>query len=783
MNMDKVTRIDVYNHTDKIDLDTFLGLFGQGLIRAVFLICAIVIVSFLIYTVSHKTKTWLRSTSSYFLFGMFVLAWSMGFISYSIGAHVGESNPFFSNAPMAMIHATLMFAAQSDISAIKQDCADSPLFMCLYNISHILAVIVSFALVLRHFGFHIVSKLRLFFNKYCGGKKDHLYVFWGFNDAAFALAKSLLDDEHRRQNCRVLVVRTDDEEESLGSQMAIKRLFSVISLKNRELDRLEFLDCLNVSSFARLSKLDVDVSRDNKWDIFGDMLHLSCIPKLMNKTTKSVSFFLLNNASDANCKALENLLHDSAIIDQKHKVNIYCHARRTQLTDIYNTYEKYNPERVRVHILDSSELSVRCLKTKEFALPINHLSVDTAHACVTAPFNATIIGFGETGQDALAFLYEFSALPKKDGKLIERHFTIVDSRTKELKPEFWFKHPGLDPENCEISFEEAEICQHGFYGNLKNDILQSQYFVIALDDDELNMNVATTIFDTIYRNPQKPSHNISIFVKTYDQDKYRWMKRIAKNKNSGDKNFPCTIRIFGSTEDIFDYDMIIGDKLLQNAQQYNWTYESVCNSKLPDGKPEEIWISSFGNVDKRVMKYQEKGKDASRSEVAQEFLRKTEQNISNALHISTKLRLLGIAPSDTNTLCVLNRIIETRQKGHLEYYNAGADTQTSLSEWNDRLLNCAKCEHLRWNASHLMMGYKATASYSDETSDRTKLHKCLRSWEELEDYPEPVRQKDLQSKDEAVRNKAKKKSNDETRSYDSCVVDTSIRIAYDRLRS
>ena len=289
-------------------------------------------------------------------------------------------------------------------------------------------------------------------------------------------------------------------------------------------------------------------------------------------------------------------MHDSTIIGNKHKINIYCHARRTQLTDIYNTYEKYNPERVRIHILDSSELSIKCLKTKEYALPINHLPVDTTSACVTSSFDATIIGFGETGQDALSFLYEFSALPDKDGKQIKRHFTIVDSRTKELESEFWFNHPGLNPQDSEISFEQAEICKHGFYNNLNQGILQSHYFVIALDDDELNMNVATTIFDTIYRSTQKPAYNISIFVKTYDQDKYKWMKRIAKNKNSGDKNFPCTIRIFGSIEEIFDYDMIIGDKLLRNAQLYNWTYESVCNSKLPSGTPEEIWISSFGNV-------------------------------------------------------------------------------------------------------------------------------------------------------------------------------------------
>lgn len=51
--MDTISRIDIYNHTDKIDLNTFFELFGQGVIRAVSLFFAIVIVSFLAYILSQ----------------------------------------------------------------------------------------------------------------------------------------------------------------------------------------------------------------------------------------------------------------------------------------------------------------------------------------------------------------------------------------------------------------------------------------------------------------------------------------------------------------------------------------------------------------------------------------------------------------------------------------------------------------------------------------------------------------------------------------------------------
>ena len=42
----------------------------------------------------------------------------------------------------------------------------------------------------------------------------------------------------------------------------------------------------------------------------------------------------------------------------------------------------------------------------------------------------------------------------------------------------------------------------------------------------------------------------------------------------------------------------------------------------------------------------------------------------------------------------------------------------------------AVCEHLRWNASHEMLGYV----YGDETSDLQKTHKYLKPWENLPDY-------------------------------------------------
>ena len=309
--------------SENIENSVLESMFCHELARSIILIILGVIVSFIFYFISQNVKRILRNASSMLMFALFLAIWMLGFITYSIGAHVGDTHPFWSNAPMAIIRATLMFAAQSDISAIKDDCTSSPAYMCLFNLSHLLAVLVSFAFVLRHFGFHVVSKLRLLHHAYISGNTDNLYIFWGFNDAAFSLARSIPRIDEKGDKNQILVVRTDDEDDFEGTKMPIKRLLHSISLKNRELGRLEKLECLNVSCFARLSKIDVN-DKNKRTNVFGGLLRLPCIPKLICKTNKTVSFFLLNNSYDANYKALENLLQDSSIIKNKNKIKMYC---------------------------------------------------------------------------------------------------------------------------------------------------------------------------------------------------------------------------------------------------------------------------------------------------------------------------------------------------------------------------------------------------------------------------------------------------------------------------
>ena len=52
---------------------------------------------------------------------------------------------------------------------------------------------------------------------------------------------------------------------------------------------------------------------------------------------------------------------------------------------------------------------------------------------------------------------------------------------------------------------------------------------------------------------------------------------------------------------------------------------------------------------------------------------------------------------------------------------------------NQVILNLARLEHMRWNASHEMLGYVTAHDGLNSCEERTREHNCLRFWQELDE--------------------------------------------------
>lgn len=95
------------------------------------------------------------------------------------------------------------------------------------------------------------------------------------------------------------------------------------------------------------------------------------------------------------------------------------------------------------------------------------------------------------------------------------------------------------------------------------------------------------------------------------------------------------------------------------------------------------------------------------------------------MHVYTKIKLMGLE-KNPNTVVL--------PKWEKEF---GLDKCNASKEWIAKLTNTSICEHLRWNASHMMIGY---VTMTDEVSKQTigtcnlrkKQHNCIVDWEELD---------------------------------------------------
>lgn len=655
---------------------------------------------------------------------MMGIVWTIGFCTYCVGMHVPLANNPFSVVPMAVIHATEMFFGMSDISAIQNDCKNSAEYMFFFGFSHLAAIILSLLFVFRLFGHYLASKIRLGFAALtvCFHNISVLHVFWGYNDRSYLLAKDIIDNPRKGE--KVVIVRTmGDQQEEVGNKSFSKHV-DAMKMEKDEFDRLCNLDCLMATSFRHLHKLSID--NGNKCRVLHDMLGLRSLSRLVKKS-KKVSFFFLGEDETVNTKSMMVLSNDADLLKREASVSFYCHSSLSNPIDVDTSFGMYNEQEYRYCMIDSSQKAVELLKKDVTRHPINFMNVDAAHAAVTTEFNACIIGFGETGTEALSFLYEYSALPRMDGSKMKVHFTMMDENMEELEGRFRMQHPYFKDGNNELTFVTCKVGSSEYRKVISENIDTLNYIVVSLDDDKKGVETALDLFDFAFHNRKDGLKDFAIFIRSYDQNDYDDIKRVIDSYNHNVSESCSTLRLFGSDKEIFTRSVVIDEESLRNAKYYNKEYEGG------KGTAEDIWNECFGDVDGLMAK-----RKCNRLTALKERDTKIRQNISNYMHIGTKLALMGLKSDDTREFERLEAIFATRKKGSLVY-----------SEEQERLTNMSKCEHHRWVASHIMMGFAYGAK-----DYQAMTHNCIVPWEELD--------------------------SDMVRSYDNKVFEVSVKIMHNK---
>lgn len=716
----------------------------------------------------------------------FAFVWLFGFAVYLVGTSIvppgascGETLwCLIHQAPMATVHAFEMFVLESDVSAIHGEFHNSLFFMTCFSLVHFLAVLISTLFIIKYFGYNIVSKCRLFWTTRFGQSIDDLYVFWGMNEATYCLANSIkkhYEEEAATPSYKIIIMNTTEEdgEDVEKEHTAVERLFRFISFKRETLNQYNDLGCLTANVFHRLSRVKLP-SAGTKTDVLIDELDVASLARLIRKTSKKVHIFFLGNDEEENIIGTRTLCHDATLCDapanangQHRQTTIYCHARYDSVNRVIE--DKYSDHNLEVKVIDSSHNSVNILKSTPEYHPIRFVDIDTTDniGTVKSEFCALVVGLGETGRDALRFLYEYGA--------------FVDARSSrdddhpDMTPEQRQRHAVVrSPFSCYVADQEADrlwgqflanapavrhvtpwngdVGAAAFYERLQAISAKLNYVVVALGNDELNITTAVRIFGYVRKHREacegvRGFRNFKIFVRCHNNEQLQRLQHIADHYNQKGcaDCYEEHIVIFGTQDQLYTYKQVVANAFVEAGKAYN---ERYCEASGEKGEKDR-WTS------RRNLLLATKTLDA-----LSELRRKETQDVANAYHALTKLHVMRQACADSTgetrpamrhlAACLAKEcqppVFEERPEIAQRRTGIVAPQGSQFSPEEVLLFrNLARLEHMRWNASHEMMGYQGYAQ-GDPTcrlvvnkgdqrhacNERYKLHNCLVDWQDLD---------------------------------------------------
>ena len=639
--------------------------------------------------ISRENKVLTNSAVGVFLWGVAIY-----FIGYD---YAGTGENMVTLLLRSVLSSFEMFLSKSNLIGIADNCKGDEVYMLCFAIIHTLALTISTLFAVLCFGKRIQYWCRGIKWRFIGSSAV-TNVFWGFNERSFVLAHDIANKSTTKE--RFIFVDFPLHEESPSKGQSFSGILGLFSYKIHALRQMSGLR----NSIMMRSSLRPSSVQNINTDFF-DAMNIYRLKQILDKS-KEIRFFILTDDEDANLKAALNMLNHNVCGNKEFK--IYCSARKTKLNKlIEETKDKH------LKFIDDSRTSITQLKMDhdKGRHPIDYVEIDKERGVVTSEFKALIVGFGTTGQDALRFLYEFSAFTGIDQKKSPVQLHVVDCNMDKLKGGFYQEVPGMSMlEGKEIFLHNLNFNSMEFNQFLDANINELNYVIIATGNDDQNIEFASAIMDKAFSQRPATARRLKVFVRMYSEaNRVKFDSVINVYAPFGKKENYLPLEFFGDTKTLYTRDVIIDNRYEQQAKEF---YKAYCKA-TPSS---DTWEDRA-----------DKEKNKLGVVYGMRSLRRKEgQDKANCQHCYTKQRLLNLE----NRNGPLELPEWTDKESILDHEGA------TENHWLVCLYNVAICEHLRWNASHLMMGYVPMTpdvkKHIDGTCDeRTKQHLCIVDWNQL----------------------------------------------------
>ena len=679
-----------------------------------------------VWFVASKRASQIYEAVSNNLLLVSLVIWLSGAVLYLIGFYNAQLN-WVSVVPRVIMASFKMFVAINELARVPKELQVNAIYMSVFSLVHFVAAFVTFMFVFKMVGYKIKSALNIVIHKRRNAKGKKVHLFWGVNEASCLLAE---DIKLNFADDTIIFVDVDKENvDNTQKKANLSYITNTITITNSEIARLDAINALVDHCYNG----PAGIGGSGEVDVFG-ILRLRNIGAIVEQS-REVCFYFLSDDETQNIAGALNLQQDKTLsLKEKDDVTIYVHARRDANNEVFDHYSQYDDtQRIKIKLVDSAYLSIARLKEEDRVLPVNCVEFDKATGLVKSPFTALVVGFGGTGQEAFKFLYEYAAFVGEDKKKSPFKCYAIDEKMGKISGLVKEKMLAIVEEELEMI--QASVDSDLFWEKVKSIICDLNYVVIALNNDALGLSLAVNLFKYALKYRLEGISKLKIMVRCYDSSSEKRMTEVVDNLNNSIGDDKIEMVLYGQEKELYRCSTILSDETLKEAKEFNRIYEDSTLSA------EEQWKENFGNGE--IVKIMNK-KNISRYHAIYDINRRVAQNMSNSLHNKTKLILMGLDGE-----CCIDKlkhyydVVTSRQQKTINYASA-TEAEAEL------LWNVAMVEHERWIASHKLMGY----SYDIENDVVRKFHNniCL-----LEDLDE------------------------KTQSYDCNVVDTTIKMEYERV--
>ena len=573
-------------------------------------------------------------------------------------------------------------------------------------------------------------------SQWVNSRKQHnkLYIFWGINSRSIRLARELSNET--TDYCLFVVSPNSQENDAHGIERILAR-----SRQRSEMHKS--IDGCNASILiAEQALTELTTISADTWRTTG----IRIINRYIKNTTSSIHVLLLGEDENANIYNALRLANKTLWANKFDLLTIHCHARRSNVNRTIEDLSEQN----KIKVIDSSYLSIELLKKDVKNHPIQFVKLsETNIGTVETPFRSLIIGFSECGQDALRFLYEYSAFVDKDNTDLEDdkrspfYCDIVDKERDSSAARLFNHARGVFEENYtngkkQISFHKIDYTSKEFYENVLKEIIgELNYVVIAIGNDREGITLAVDILRYAIKSGRDMKDiPFRIFVRSYEPNMTDFLHQIAKYYNDSlkKKNNESTenilIQIFGDEKDIYTKAMLIDYKLDQQAKTYKKKYDEAHRKHniftifnlLQKEKLEIEEIKWIGAISKRInntdIKLSEAEKIKYEAYIHKAELLEKDKDDDDETPLSKRLNTLRTYSQDVSNA--------------LHFY-----TKEEIKDHYDKeqkqvpLVRLAQTEHLRWIAAHEIMGYRPYPPKKEGKDILHYMHACMIPWREL----------------------------------------------------